>query len=177
MRLSKKIEERFIAGPSQEDILHNKNSKRYFEMLFCSADASKLFDLWCAQVTATSLPTRKDIETKQLMPLGSNLIVMKKISPGSWKITFAGTNIVKMFNEEVTGKDFFTVFKGFDSERVVNMEAFVRENHSPYLEVFALEENRSIYHIVTSLVLPLFNPEIGDYDGCFIFIDAVVMAN
>ena len=100
MRLSKKIEERFIAGPSPKEILENANNRRYFEMLFCSAEANAIFDLWCAEMSLDQLPTRKSIETKKLMPLGSNLIVMKKQTPGHWLITFAGSNIVKMFGEE-----------------------------------------------------------------------------
>ncbi len=177
MRLSNKIEERFIAGPSPQDILKNNNTKRYFEMLFCSPKASSLFDLWCSEVTASCMPTRKSIDTKKLMLLGANLIVMKKRSAGHWDLTFAGTNIVKMFGEEVTGKDFMSVFKGLDEEGVKDKEDFVRSNHAPYIEVFAMEENRSTYHIVTSLVLPLFNPEKDDYDGCFIYLDKIEMRN
>lgn len=175
MRLSKKIEERFIAGPSPRDILENAKSRRYFEMLFCSPEANVLFDLWCDEMSLDHLPTRKSIETKKLMPLGGSLMVMKKIAPGNWIISFAGNAVVEVFGEEVTGKASADVVLGYDAEKIMEKEQFVDQNLCPYLEIFAIEEGEAQY-IMTSLILPMFNPDSNDIDCCFVYIDKLEMA-
>jgi hypothetical protein len=116
----------------------------------------KLFDYWSEKKGTRLAPTRADIDPGEIRALLPNVLLVERIGdPTRYRDRLVGTDVVKVFGEEITGKFLDEVDFDDVTSRVVSEYDRVATECRPIASKWSYKKLSGRYVEYERLILPL----------------------
>lgn len=116
----------------------------------------KLFEHWKISAPGAPLPARRDLDLRTLAPILGNMAVLERAKDGAaYRFRLAGTELRKIFGEELTGGDLLLGWRGRDREIASTMLDIAMQDHVPLVMRFGIALSVSHREVVEAVFLPM----------------------
>jgi len=116
----------------------------------------QLFDYWTKKKGERIAPSRTDIDPAELRALLRNVFLVERVGePPRYRYRLVGTNIVREFGEEITGRYLDEVDFDYVTSRVVSEYDRAAEERRPIASKWAYTKQSGRRMVYERLILPL----------------------